>query len=161
MIVRVSLLLALALAGCGPDPSSPDASAPTDRTGGPEALVDTSMVRDVSPESTLDLVAGGLVQASPSVAIQTLDLWVSRLDTVSADGVPALRDDLVQLRDLLQSSPLDGPAIGRTLQSLGDQTGALAEPGTPLSALGRSLRTQGDRLVPDSTRVGAPADTDG
>lgn len=145
----VLLALALALAACGPD-------APPDAAGGsapdPDApLPDTAMVRSVSPESTLDLVKGDLVAVSPSVAIQTIDLWIARLDTVSAEGAPALRDDLTTLRNQLQSSPLDGPGIGRTLRAVGEQTGALAEPGSPLAALGDALRRGGLRLAPDTT----------
>ncbi len=160
MYVRLALLLLLPLAACGPD-SSASGNAPgrsaQGRSGSSEALPDTAMVRAVTPESTLSFLSGDLAQASPSVAIQTLDLWIARLDTVSADGVPALRDDLTTLRNLLQSSPLDGPAIGRTLRSLGEQTGTFAEAGTPLAGLGRALLAQGDRLAPapiaDSTEA--------
>ncbi|PAP78565.1 hypothetical protein [Rubrivirga marina] len=149
--MRPSLLLALVLAvsACGPDASSDGARvAPSD----PDAsLPDTAMVRAVSPESTLDLVSGDLLAVSPSVAIQTIDLWIARLDTVSADGATELRDDLTTLRNQLQSSPLDGPGIGRTLRDVGEQTGALAEAGTPLAALGDVLRRSGQRLAPDTT----------
>lgn len=158
MALRALILLPLVLAGCGPDSASPSAVA-GGADGTPSVAPDASMIREVSTERTLGLVSEGLLQASPSAAIQTIDLWVTRLDTVSADGVPDLRDDLTTLRNLLQSSPLDGPAIGRVLQSLGDRTIALAEDGTSLSALGVSLRTQGNRLAPDTSRVERNADS--
>ena len=150
MRFRTPLALALLLAACG---SEPTASSPggSDLPDDGDTLPDTAMVREVSPESTLDFVSGDLLAASPSVGIQTLDLWIARLDTVSADGVSELRGDLTTLRNLLQSSPIDGPAVGRTLQSVGEQTVALAEPGTPLATLGQTLRSQGGRLVPDTT----------
>lgn len=147
MTLRYPLVLALTLAACGPDPTSSGAA----NAGGEPALPDTAMIREVSPESTLEFVSGDLLAASPSAAIQTIDLWIARLDTVSADGVAELRDDLTTLRNLLQSSPLDGPAIGRTLRDVGEQTGVMAEAGTPLAALGQALGAQGRRLAPDST----------
>ena len=145
MLRRSLFLLALTLAACGPEPGD-SASA-----GREPALPDTAMVREVSPETTLDLVAGDLLAASPSIAIQTIDLWITRLDTVSADGAAEVRDDLTTLRNLLQSSPLDGLAIGRTLRDVGEGTEALAEAGTPLAALGQTLSDQGRLLAPDST----------
>ena len=148
--MRLSLLFALvvSLAACGPD-ASPDAAPGT--PADPDApLPDTAMVRAVSPESTLDLVSADLLAVSPSVAIQTIDLWIARLDTVSAEGASDLRGDLTTLRNQLQSSPLDGPGIGRMLRSVGERTGALAEAGTPLAALGDALRRSGERLAPDT-----------
>jgi len=150
--MRRSSLLALAavLVACGPDSAPESASGPA--SAHPDApLPDTAMVRAVSPESTLDLVSGDLLAVSPSVAIQTIDLWVARLDTVAVEGAADLRDDLTTLRNQLQSSPLDGPGIGRTLRAVGEQTAALAEAGTPLAALGDALRRNGERLAPDTT----------
>lgn len=164
---RLSLLLALAaLTACGPsDPAgSPGSTAAPSADG--EALPDTSMVREVSPESTLDLVSGSLAAASPSVAIQTVDLWIARLDTVSTADVAELRDDLEALRNQLQSSPIDGRGVGRTLGRLADGTAALAEPGTALDRLAQTLRQQSARLAPDptgsdSTAADVAGDVDG
>ena len=157
MSLRFPLALGalLALAACGP-PNATDDAPGTARGGDPQARPDTAMVREVSPESTLDFVAGDLLTASPSVAIQTLDLWMVRLDTVSGAG--DVRGDLETLRNLLQSSPLDGPAIGRTMQDLGDGTEALAKPGTALARLAATLRQQGGRLVPDTTATPSAGD---
>ncbi len=152
MPIRFSLALAavLALAACEADPSASASDAPAAEAApdlGP--LPDTAMVQETSPETTADLVGGDLNTVSPSVAIQTIDLWIARLDTVSAAA--DVRDDLRTLRSLLQSSPLDGPAIGRTLRRLGDGTAALADTGSPLMRLAQTLRQQGQRLAPDTT----------
>ena len=125
-------------------PDGPPDRAPTDLS----ALPDTAMLQNTSPEATAALVAD-VDAASPSVAIQTIDLWIARLDTVSAAA--DVRDDLETLRDLLQSSPLDGPAIGRALGRLGDGTADLADGDAALAALARTLRQQGARLAPDTT----------
>ena len=153
MPLRFTLALAvvLALAACeskSPTPASGEVAAADDAPDlGP--LPDTAMVRETSPESTADLLGGALDAISPSVGIQTIDLWIARLDTV--DTAADVRDDLRTLRSLLQSSPLDGPAIGRVLQSLGDGTAALAAGNAPLQRLAQTLRQQGGRLVPDTT----------
>ena len=146
------LAVLLGLAACAPADSGPGARGGGGAADG-AALPDTAMVRQVDPTTTAALVAGDLGRVSPSVAIQTLDLWIARLDTVSADGAPALRNDLTTLRNLLQSSPLDGAAIGRTLRAAGEKTGTLAQAGSPLATLGQTLRAQGDRLAPDTTQV--------
>ena len=152
-MTRLLLLLvpALSLAACGPSSGS---GARGGAAGDGAALPDTAMVRDVSPTTTAALVAGDLGRVSPSVAIQTLDLWVARLDTVSASGAAEVRDDLETLRNLLQSSPLDGPAIGRALRSAGEGTAALADSADGLSGLARVLRMAGERLAPDTTETG-------
>ncbi len=142
------LLALVLLVGCGP--STDSASGPGgDRGRG--ALPDTAMVRDVAPETTAALVGGDLAEASPSVAIQTLDLWIARLDTASAPGAGDIRDDLETLRNLLQSYPLDGPAIGRALRDAGQGTAAVADSAAGLAELARTLQAAGGRLAPDTT----------
>ena len=96
------------------------------------------------------------------VAVQTLDLWAARLDTARAEGaaadtLAALRGDLETLRGQLQSSPLDGAAIGRTLGRLGGQTAALDSGRVGLGGLARALTAAGRRLAPaDSAAAGTP-----
>ena len=151
-----ALLLPLAavvtLAACESSPSAasgPGGAGVTD----PADLPDTAMVRSVDPATTTALVSGDLAAVSPSRAIQTLDLWSARLDTVSRDGAADVRRDLTTLRNLLQSSPLDGPAIGRTMVDLGRETEALADSTGDLARLARALRRAGQTLVPDSANA--------
>ena len=148
-LVLVSLLLSLV--ACGPSPTSTSGA----RGGGP-SLPDTAMVRTVTPATTAALLAGDLRRVSPSVAIQTLDLWIARLDTVSAESAGEVRDDLGTLRNLLQSSPIDGPAVGRTLRDASEGTAALADSADGLAALARVLRLAGERLAPDTSRANSP-----
>ena len=145
-------VLALSLAACGPSPNTASGSA-DGSAGGRDgaALPDTAMVRDVTPEATAALISGDLTGVSPSVAIQTLDLWIARLDTASAEGASDVRDDLETLRNLLQSFPLDGPAIGRSLRDAGEGTAAVADSAAGLAELARVLQTAGARLAPDTT----------
>ena len=141
-----ALALAAGLAACGPSPTSTASGAGGDGA----ALPDTAMVREVAPATTAALVAGDLGRVSPSVAIQTLDLWIARLDTASVEGTAEVRGDLETLRNLLQSSPLDGAAIGRALRDAGDGTAALADSADGLAGLARVLRAAGSRLAPDT-----------
>lgn len=115
------------------------------------------MIEDVSIGGTTDLLAMGVRQVSPSVAIQTIDLWLVRLDTVSIEGVAEMRGDLSSLRDLLQSSPLDGRAIGLRLKNLAQSTDSLSSQADGLIPLASALRAAGRRLAPDSTEAGAKA----
>lgn len=156
LLVLVPLLLS---AGCqtdAPPGEEPPAAAAS------VALPDTAMVQTVTASGTAALVQD-LRRASPSIAIQTIDRWTARLDTTALDGaladtLAAVRDDLGTLRSLLQSSPLDGRAIGETMQDLGRRTGALASGDPTLEPLGRALSVAGGRLVPKPP----PADsTDG
>ena len=144
--------LLLALAACQPEGPAPTATAPP---GVPaDALPDTATVQTVDPASTADLVGQAFGAISPSIAIQTIDRWTERIDSLSLEGdgepeaLAELRGDLVTLRRLLQSSPLDGPAIGRTLRALSATTADLAAPGSDLARLGRTLGAQADRLAP-------------
>ena len=145
------LAVLLGLAACAPADSGPGARGGGGAADG-AALPDTAMVRHVDPTTTAALVAGDLGRVSPSVAIQTLDLWIARLDSVEAGA--EVRDDLETLRRLLQSSPLDGPAIGRAMRAAGEGTAALADSTDGLGGLARVLRVAGDRLAPDTTAVG-------
>ena len=157
-MTRLLLLsVAASLAACGPS----SGSGASGSAAGGAALPDTAMVQSVSTTSTAALVAGDLRRVSPSVAIQTIDLWIVQLDTASASGAGDVRDDLETLRNLLQSSPLDGPAIGRTLRSAGERTAALADSADGLAGLARVLRLAGGRLVPDTTESGTVGARDG
>lgn len=159
--MRSSLLLLLALAACQTDPapsSSGSAPAGTPAVTDPADLPDPSMIEDVSVASTLDLLRNDPLAASPSLAIQTLDLWITRLDTVSAEGASEVRSDLRELRNQLQSSPLDGRGIGLTLKDLAESTAPLAQTDADLGRLAGLLRATGQALAPDTSQsAGRPA----
>ncbi len=150
--MRLALALTFLLTACqsapNSGPGSPGAATEAD-------LPDPSMIQDVSVAETTELLAPGFRQVSPSIAIQTIDLWLVRLDTVSVDGTAEVRDDLDALRDLLQSSPLDGAAIGKRLNSLASSTDVMASPENRLAPLSAALRAAGRTLAPDSSSAGS------
>lgn len=139
--------LLVSLAACA-DPPAPSPHA--DRGAAPP---DTAMVRSVSLEGTAELLARGS-RASTSVAVQTIDLWIARLDTAAVDGGAVIREDLGLLRGQLLSYPQDGPAIGTTMRRLGRHTAAVADSLAALVSLARALERSGARLggtAPDSS----------
>ncbi|MGB3544338.1 hypothetical protein [Rubrivirga sp.] len=164
--MRSVLFLALLLSGCQADQESPSRPAPGSAPPDQEALPDAAMLESVTIGQTLSLV-DGYADASPSIAIQTLELWSSRLDTLAlegdmADTLAALRRDLETLQGELQSSPLVGRPIGTTLRSMGRRTTVLAEGRSELEALGQALSSAGRVLAPvspDSTGVSTDEDS--
>ena len=100
----------------------------------------------VTAEGTVSAVqaAGGLTSLSVSAATQNIDGWIARLDGDSRfDPVVS---DLRTLRGQLQRSPIDGSAVGATLQRLGTATSAAASAGTALATLGQTLSNAGNQL---------------
>ena len=153
--MRFLLCLALALSACQSSPGSDGPSPNELGASSVEDLPDPSMIEDVSVDQTTGLLANGVLPVSPSVAIQTIDLWIARLDTASVDGAGDVHDDLDQLRDLLQSSPLDGQAIGLRMKDLAESTAALPDSTLRMSGLVSALRAAGRRLAPDTTATSA------
>ena len=144
-----SLALALTLTACATEPSGPPTAAEPPASGAEGAVPDTAMVRDVTLGGTADLVRSDPTRVSPSVAIQTIDQWIARLDTAAVEGGPEIRDGLTTLRNLLQSSPLDGHAIGETMRDLGGRTAEAAGGNAEVRALAAALRAAGGRLAPE------------
>ena len=157
MPLRSLLVSLFALGACQ---SGTSADPPPDAGGefaaSDEVPPDTAMVRETSASHSASLL-GDLSRASPSVGIQTIDLWIARLDTaavptdIPADVLPEIRGGLQDLKALLQSSPLDGPAIGRTLRQLGEDTAQVASSESNFNSLARALSSAGLRLAPDSS----------
>ncbi len=159
--MRTLFLLTLLLSACqAGDTSSTRSTEPqeVDRA----SLPDTAMVQTVTVDQTASLVEN-LTVASPSVAIQTIDLWTTRLDTLAlegtlADTLSSLRSDLETLRGELQSSPLQGRVIGTTLRELGRKTTVLAQGDGGVLKLAEVLSVAGESLAPrpvpnDTSRV--------
>lgn len=152
MTVRfVPLVFLVMLAACETEPSETvPSNADGPRTAARSGAPDTAMVRDVTVGGTADLVREDPNRVSPSVAIQTIDLWIARLDTASVVNGAEIREGLTTLRNQLQSSPLDGEAIGRTMKALGEQTAEVADSsGADLGALAAALSAAGERLAPE------------
>jgi hypothetical protein len=116
-----------------------------------EVLTDDVVLADDAPvvtvDGTLDAVqgAGGLLELDPTVALGNIDGWIGRL---SADpGNAAIVANLEILRSQLTSDPLNGEAIGVTLEALGEQTLAVAGSDGQLQQLGQALEGAGEMLT--------------
>ena len=152
-----ALALLLPLAACESEPT--DTTVVDDEaTVVTEPVVDDPMVSDdmmadtteVTAQATLDAVesAGGLTQLDPGAAVANIDGWISQLEG-NADAAPVV-ENLRTLRTQLTTTPLDGAAIGSTLQTLGEQTTAAAGGDAALGQLGSALSSAGDMLAGES-----------
>jgi hypothetical protein len=98
---------------------------------------------------TIDLLQAGVADIGQRAARRNIDAWQLRL---RADDVPALDDIAATLDDLeaeLQAKVVDGPATGRVLNRLGEQTRAVARRESApdrLDRLGAVLLEAGARL---------------
>lgn len=145
MTARLFLLAALAFTVTACQSTDPD-------TTSDGAMADAPMAGDmaaptVTPEGTVSAVqsAGGLTSLSVAAATQNIDGWIARLSD-DARFAPVVTD-LRMLRGQLQQSPIDGEAVGETLQRLGTATSAAATPNTSLATLGQTLSDAGDSLT--------------
>ncbi len=148
------LLLAVPFAACESEPEVAETDAVVvDPAADPMAedpmMDDTTMADapEVTAQATVDAVteAGGLTELAPGAAVGNIDAWIARLEG-DPDFAPVV-EDLETLKSQLQASPLDGAAIGATLQSLGAATTAAAGGDGALETLGTTLTDAGNALA--------------
>ena len=150
-----ALLLALPLAACADEPADDtdavvvDTDPVVDPMPADPVMTDTTMApaADVTPQGTVDAVqnAGGLTALPVNAAIQNIDGWIAQLE--ANPDFAGVVTDLRTLRGQLQASPIDGAAVGATLQSLGGATTAAAAGDATLSTLGQTLTDAGNQLA--------------
>ena len=148
-----ALALALPLAGCADDETAYDETADTDVVAVDpidEPMADDPMMGDapdVTAQGTVDAVqqAGGLTDLAPATALQNIDGWIAQLEG-NPDFAPVVAD-LETLRGQLQETPIDGGAVGATLQSLGSATTEAAAGDGALETLGQTLTDAGNMLA--------------
>ncbi|PAP78566.1 hypothetical protein BSZ37_20115 [Rubrivirga marina] len=141
------------LAACESEPEVAETDTTIVET--PDPIVDEPMMDDttmddapeVTPQATVDAVteAGGLTSLAPAAAVSNIDAWIDRLEG-NPDFAPVVAD-LETLRSQLQASPIDGAAVGATLQSLGQATTAAAAGDGALETLGTTLTDAGNSLA--------------
>lgn len=145
-----ALLIALALpfAACESTPDEPVVDDPIVETV-EEAPDDTTTAaaEAVTPEGTVEAVqaAGGLTALPGEAAVANIDGWIAQLEG-NADFAPVV-EDLQLLRGQLQESPIDGAAVGATLQRLGEATTGAAGDNESLQTLGAALTEGGNALA--------------
>lgn len=154
-----ALALVLPLAACETEPDTVETDSTVIETTDPmldEPMMEDDMMTDdpatagtpeVTPQGTVDAVqqAGGLTSLSVAAATQNIDGWITRLEG-NPDFEPVVAD-LRTLRGQLQASPIDGAAVGATLQSLGEATTAAAAGDGALTTLGQTLTDAGNQLA--------------
>jgi hypothetical protein len=158
MSTRLSLFLLLAFAvpfaACESEPEVAETDAvvvdPVDDPMADDPMMDDATMDDapeVTAQATVDAVteAGGLTNLAPGAAVDNIDAWIARLEG-NADFAPVV-EDLETLKSQLQASPIDGAAVGATLQSLGEATTAAAAGDGALETLGTTLTDAGNSLA--------------
>ena len=151
-----ALALSLPLAACADDPdtvttdetvvTTTDPIVETDPMMDDDMMADP-MASDVTAEGTVDAVtsAGGLTSMSLAAANQNIDGWIAQLEG-NPDFAPVVTD-LRTLKTQLAATPIDGSAVGATLQSLGSATTGAAAGDGSLETLGSTLSSAGDQLA--------------
>lgn len=151
-----ALALTLPLAACADPADTVDADdvavVTTDPVVDPVDPVDPMVGDDmtapeVTAEGTVDAVtnAGGLTSLPLGAANDNIDGWIARLEG-NPDFAPVVAD-LQTLKAQLAASPIDGSAVGATLQSLGSATTGAAGGDSALESLGSALSSAGDQLA--------------
>ena len=158
-----ALALLLPLAACADDPETIDTDTTVVETTDPmvdpvdpmtdgtmmddDMMDNDAMASDVTAQGTVDAVtqAGGLTSLSLATANQNIDGWIARLEG-NPDFAPVVTD-LRTLKTQLAMSPIDGAAVGSTLQSLGAATTGAAGGDGALETLGSTLSSAGDQLA--------------
>ena len=154
----LALALTLPLAACADDTTPADDAVvvdPVDPVVDPiddGTMMDDGMMADgmadVTAQGTLDAVpAGGLTEMAPATAVGNIDQWIARLDGATFENSDEIRQGLMTLKDQLQTTPLDGSAIGETLTNLGNWTEASAGGDASLTQLGQALASAGQNLT--------------
>lgn len=150
MFTRLLLVgaLALPLAACGNDTATVD-PAPTAVTDPAAPMTPTEPLADNATVDGTNAAIGTDITALPmAAATANIDSWMSQLE---GDRFADLRASLEMLKLDLAAQPLDGPKIGATLSTLGQQTtaaaaGASTSSQAGLQQLGASLSAAGAKL---------------
>ena len=148
----LALALLLPLAACADDVDTVDTVddpnvVVTDPVVDDPMMDDDMMDADVTAQGTVDAVtdAGGLTSLAPTAAVSNIDGWIAQLQG-NPDFAPVVTD-LEMLKTQLTTDPLDGSAIGQTLQRLGEATTGAAGGDSGLETLGSTLSSAGNELV--------------
>ena len=149
----LALAVALPLAACADEPAD-DAVVVDDTVVETDPMMDDPMMddtmdatSDVTAQGTVDAVteAGGLTNLAAGAAIDNIDGWIAQLQA-NPDFAPVVTD-LETLKTQLQASPIDGMAVGETLQRLGEATTGAAGGDSALETLGTTLTEAGNQLT--------------
>ncbi len=145
----LALVLALPFSACESTPDEPvvEDMAVVETVDPMPADTMAAPATDVTAEGTVEAVqaAGGLTSLPGEAAISNIDGWIAQLDG-NPDFAPVV-EDLQLLRGQLQESPIDGAAVGATLQRLGEATSAAAGDNASLQTLGSALTEGGNALT--------------
>lgn len=153
----LALALALPFAACESEPETVETDIVDVETVDPmddpmaDPMMDDTAMDDmdapaVTAQGTVDAVtnSGGLTSLPAAAAVDNINGWIAQLEG-NPDFAPVV-SDLETLRGQLQASPIDGAAVGATLQRLGEATTGAAGGDSALQTLGTTLTEAGNQL---------------
>ena len=137
--------LALPLSACGGDKADTTTVEAPATTEPMAPAPSGTMTDDVTVDGTVQ-AAGTDITALPAAdAVANIDGWIAKLQGAQFDQAGAITTGLGTLKTQLQTTPLNGAAIGQTLTTLGTETTAAAATASSSSQAG--LRTLGSALT--------------
>jgi hypothetical protein len=164
MTPLAALVLVAFAAGCGTDDTQ-TAGMTTDTVGmgtttetttpgmgtGMGTTAGTTGDAEAELDATIQAAEGGLTNLPVSAAVSNIEGWENRLRAAGDPSLQPIADNLASLRQELQSPSIDGAAVGRLLNQLGQQTTEAAAGADPavsqrLNRLGTLLSQAGTQL---------------
>lgn len=102
----------------------------------------------VDVAGTISALQGGITALPMNAAIDNINGWITQLQGADFDGSDEIVEELMELRDELQESPIDGAEVAESLTELGRMTGeaATAAGNTELQQLADLLSGAGNQL---------------
>ncbi|MDX1420595.1 MAG: hypothetical protein R3181_11560 [Rubricoccaceae bacterium] len=102
----------------------------------------------VDVAGTISALQGGITALPMNAAIDNINGWIAQLEGADFDGSDEMVEELTELRDELQASPIDGAEVAESLTELGRMTSEVgADVGNAdLEQLGNLLSTAGNQL---------------
>ena len=130
--------------------TEPIETAPVTMTG--DEMEPMMMGGTAELDNTINALQGDLTAIPMSNATGMIQDWQTRLQAANNPALNPIAENLGELQEELQESPIDGDDVGELLMELGQQTmdaASAADPGmtNQLQQLGNLLMQAGQRLT--------------
>ena len=102
-------------------------------------------------DTSIKALQDGVTHLAVTKGVKNIEGWLETLEKADFRGAKVIHENLGKLKRHLEADPLDGPAIGALLRTLGDETTraasqADATQGAKIKQLGELLGKSGGDL---------------